>query len=59
MEIPVSADERLEKEQQMVVEFRYRKAERSKEKRILQIKTIMTIRKDSKKSTLKRLSTIR
>ncbi|EGP5535886.1 MULTISPECIES: alpha-mannosidase [Enterococcus] len=49
MEIPVSADERLEKEQQMVVEFRYRKAERSKEKRILQIKTIMTIRKDSKK----------
>ena len=47
MEIPVSADERLEKEQQMVVEFRYRKAERSKEKRILQIKTIMT--KDSKK----------
>ncbi|PNN24007.1 alpha-mannosidase [Enterococcus faecium] len=50
MEIPVSADERLEKEQQMVVEFRYRKAERSKEKRILQIKTIMTIRKDSKKN---------
>lgn len=49
MEIPVSADERLEKGQQMVVEFRYRKAERSKEKRILQIKTIMTIRKDSKK----------
>ncbi|MDQ2046775.1 alpha-mannosidase [Enterococcus faecium] len=49
MEIPVSADERLEKEQQMIVEFRYRKAERSKEKRILQIKTIMTIRKDSKK----------
>lgn len=49
MEIPVSADERLEKEQQMVVEFRYRKAERSKEKRILQIKTIMIIRKDSKK----------
>ena len=49
MEIPVSADERLEKEQQMVVEFRYRKAERSKEKRILQIKTIMTIRKDIKK----------
>ncbi|MGC2935566.1 alpha-mannosidase [Enterococcus faecium] len=49
MEIPVSADERLEKEQQMVVELRYRKAERSKEKRILQIKTIMTIRKDSKK----------
>ena len=49
MEIPVSADERLEKEQQMVVEFRYRKAERSKEKRILQIKTLMTIRKDSKK----------
>ncbi|HAQ1283792.1 TPA: alpha-mannosidase [Enterococcus faecium] len=49
MEIPVSADERLEKEQQMVVEFRYRKAERPKEKRILQIKTIMTIRKDSKK----------
>ncbi|ENZ6560376.1 alpha-mannosidase [Enterococcus faecium] len=49
MEIPVSADDRLEKEQQMVVEFRYRKAERSKEKRILQIKTIMTIRKDSKK----------
>lgn len=49
MEIPVSADEHLEKEQQMVVEFRYRKAERSKEKRILQIKTIMTIRKDSKK----------
>ena len=37
MEIPVSADERLEKEQRMVVEFRYRKAERSKEKRILQI----------------------
>ena len=31
------------------MEFRYRKAERSKEKRILQIKTIMTIRKDSKK----------
>ena len=39
MEIPVSADERLEKEQRMVVEFRYRKAERSKEKRILQIET--------------------
>lgn len=53
MEIPVSADERLEKEQQMVVEFRYRKAERSKEKRILQIKTIMTIRKDSKKIDFK------
>ena len=49
MEIPVSADERLEKEQQMVVEFRYRKAERSKEKRILQIKTIMTNTKHTKK----------
>ncbi|HAQ3909792.1 TPA: alpha-mannosidase [Enterococcus faecium] len=49
MEIPVSADERLEKEQRMVVEFRYRKAERSKEKRILQIETIMTVRKDSKR----------
>ena len=49
MEIPVSADERLKKEQRMVVEFRYRKAERSKEKRILQIETIMTVRKDSKK----------
>ena len=29
MEIPVSADERLEKEQRMVVEFRYRKAFRA------------------------------
>lgn len=51
--IPVAADERLAKEQQMVIEFRHRKAGRSKEKRVLEVTTVITLRKDSKKSTLK------
>ena len=47
--IPVAADERLAKEQQMVIEFRHRKAGRSKEKRVLEVTTVITLRKDSKK----------
>ncbi|WP_165006182.1 MULTISPECIES: alpha-mannosidase [unclassified Enterococcus] len=49
MHIPVSADDRLLKEQQMVVEFRQRKAERAKEMKILELITTITVRKNSKK----------
>ncbi len=47
--VPVAADERLEKEQQMVIEFRHRKAGRAKEMRMLELTTILSLRKDSKK----------
>lgn len=47
--VPVAADERLEKEQQMVIEFRHRKAGRAKEMRVLELTTILSLRKDSKK----------
>ncbi|MBO0432437.1 alpha-mannosidase [Enterococcus sp. DIV0660C] len=49
MMIPVSADELLEKEQQMVVEFRYRKAKRAHELKPLLIETKITLRKNSRK----------
>lgn len=49
MMIPVSADELLEKEQQMVVEFRYRKAKRANELEPLLIETKITLRKNSRK----------
>ncbi|WP_430596640.1 alpha-mannosidase [Enterococcus sp. DIV0175] len=49
MMIPVSADELLEREQQMVVEFRYRKAKRAKELKPLLIETKITLRKNSRK----------
>ncbi len=49
MMIPVSADELLEGEQQMVVEFRYRKAKRAKELKPLLIETKITLRKNSRK----------
>ncbi|MBO0482937.1 alpha-mannosidase [Candidatus Enterococcus courvalinii] len=49
MMIPVSADELLEREQQMVVEFRYRKAKRANELKPLLIETKITLRKNSRK----------
>ncbi|PCS01026.1 sugar hydrolase [Lactococcus fujiensis JCM 16395] len=49
MMIPESADALLEKEQQEVLEFRYRKANRSKHLVPLEIKTIVTVRPDSRK----------
>ena len=49
IDIPVSADDRLEKEQQMVREFRFRKAQRSKETKPLVITTLITLRAQSKK----------
>ncbi|MDB1677982.1 MULTISPECIES: alpha-mannosidase [Enterococcus] len=49
MVIPVAADERLEKEQEMVIEFRHRKAGRSTETAVLELTTLITLRKNSKK----------
>ena len=48
MEIPISADDRLEEECRAVYEFRQRKAERSKETAILTLKTKILIEKDNK-----------
>lgn len=45
MEIPVSADELLDLEQRMVVDFRYRKAQRSKETMLYPVETIVTIQR--------------
>lgn len=47
MEIPVSADERLLKEQEAVVDFRFRKAGRAQQVKIMQIDTIVTMEKES------------
>ncbi len=49
LEIPVSADELLEREQKMVVGFTSRKAQRSSKTAPLEIKTFVTITKDSAK----------
>ncbi|MEG0294445.1 alpha-mannosidase [Enterococcus sp.] len=49
LDIPVSADELLEKEQKMVVGFPSRKAQRSKETAPLAITTTVTVRSNSKK----------
>ncbi len=49
LEIPVSADELLDLEQQMVIGFPSRKAGRSKETAPLKIETLVTIYQDSKK----------
>ncbi|MDA9427680.1 alpha-mannosidase [Enterococcus mundtii] len=49
IDIPISADDRLEKEQQMVREFRFRQAQRSKETKPLTITTLITLRAESKK----------
>ncbi|KAF1302109.1 alpha-mannosidase [Candidatus Enterococcus willemsii] len=49
LDIPVSADELLDVEQQMVIDFTQRKAQRSKETAPLTIETLMTVTKDSKK----------
>lgn len=49
LEIPVSADELLDIEQQMVIGFTGRKAGRSKETAPLTIETFVTVHKDSKK----------
>ncbi|SFH54580.1 octanoyl-[GcvH]:protein N-octanoyltransferase [Pisciglobus halotolerans] len=48
MEIPVSADERLEEEQRSMIEFRYREAQRSKETTTMVVKTTVTLEKDSR-----------
>ncbi|KAF1296660.1 alpha-mannosidase [Enterococcus sp. JM4C] len=47
--IPVSADELLSQEQQAVIDFRYRKAGRSKELAPLVIETLITVKKGSKR----------
>ncbi|WP_207696453.1 alpha-mannosidase [Enterococcus sp. DIV0212c] len=47
MMIPKSADDLLEQEQKSVVDFRYRKAGRSKESQELTIETLLTMEKDS------------
>lgn len=49
MLLPASADEQLTKEQQMMVEFRERKAQRSEEKAIFPIETVITLRKNSRR----------
>jgi alpha-mannosidase len=49
LDIPVSADELLDIEQQMVIGFTGRKAGRSKETAPLTIETFVTVSKDSKK----------
>lgn len=49
LDIPVSADGLLEKEQKMVIGFTSRKAQRSKETAPLTIKTLVTITGESKK----------
>ena len=43
--VPISADERLEKEQKAVVDFRFRQAGRSKELKPMRIETIVTMEK--------------
>lgn len=48
LEIPVSADERLEEEMKAVIEFRDRKAQRSKETAIFKISTKIKLQKGSK-----------
>ncbi|OTP06814.1 glycosyl hydrolase [Enterococcus sp. 10A9_DIV0425] len=49
MSVPLSADRRLEEEQRMVREFRFRKAQRVKETEVLVLETIVTVRENSKK----------
>ncbi|NBA62567.1 MULTISPECIES: alpha-mannosidase [Enterococcus] len=53
IDIPISADARLEKEQQMVREFRFRQAQRAKETKPLTITTLITLRVESKKIDFK------
>jgi len=53
IDIPISADARLEKEQQMVREFRFRQAQRAKETKPLTITTLITLRAESKKIDFK------
>ncbi|GAA0373682.1 alpha-mannosidase [Paenibacillus motobuensis] len=48
LEIPISADERLEEEKKAVIEFRHRKAQRSKETAILKLATKITLLKGSR-----------
>ncbi|MFL2106321.1 alpha-mannosidase [Desemzia sp. FAM 23991] len=48
MDVPVSADEQLEIEQQAVVEFRNRKAQRVKETKPLRIETTVSLVKNSR-----------
>lgn len=48
IEVPLSADERLEMEQQAIIEFRNRKAQRVKETKPLQIETKILLERDSK-----------
>lgn len=48
LEIPVSADERLEEEMRAVIEFRHRKAQRSKQTAILKLTTKITLQKGSR-----------
>ncbi|MGL4697448.1 alpha-mannosidase [Enterococcus larvae] len=43
LEVPKSADERLEEEQKAVIDFRYRKAQRSKELVPFTIRTVITL----------------
>lgn len=49
MLIPVSADELLDREQKMVIDFTNRKAGRSKELAPLKLETLVTINKNSKR----------
>lgn len=53
IDIPIYADARLEKEQQMVREFRVRQAQRAKETKPLTITTLITLRAESKKIDFK------
>lgn len=48
MDIPVSADDRLDEEQRKVVEFRNRKAQRVENKKPLMIETKISLEKNSK-----------
>ncbi|WP_130859468.1 alpha-mannosidase [Gracilibacillus phocaeensis] len=52
IDIPVSADDLLDEEQQMVIEFRARKAGRSQETAPLTIETTVALAKNSKKVDL-------
>ncbi|MEY8445611.1 alpha-mannosidase [Enterococcus ratti] len=47
--IPLSADKHLESEQRRVVEFRHRKAGRCKKMSMLELTTVISLRKNSKK----------
>ncbi|MDH6365177.1 alpha-mannosidase [Enterococcus sp. PF1-24] len=49
LQIPVAADDLLTREQQMVIDFRYRKAGRSQKTAPLKIETLLTVRKNSNK----------